>query len=191
VDAQTFTALKAKVDSITRPDPALLTYYVVTSVLGIVTFPALLPMYFHYHTLKYAFEDDGIAMSYGILFRREMHLTYARIQDIHLSQNIIQRWLGIGTVTVQTAGGGDGGDLEIVGTREFEAIRDYLYARLRGVRLGSGPTAAAALPANASASANANASSSAGANSTDALLAEIRDELKATATALAARKSSP
>ena len=45
----------------------------------------LLPyLYFRYHTLRYTFDEEGIDMRVGILFRREVNLTYARIQDIHL-----------------------------------------------------------------------------------------------------------
>lgn len=129
-------ALEAEVQAITRPDPPLLWYYVLTCVLGVFTLPALLPLYFRYHTLHYRFDAEGLSMGYGILFRREMHITYARMQDIHLSQNLLERWLGIGTVTVQTAGAGAGGDLRIVGVRRFEQIRDYLYERMRGVHQG-------------------------------------------------------
>jgi putative membrane protein len=92
-----------------------------------------------------------------------MQLTYARMQDIHLSQNILERWLGIGTVTVQTAGSGESGNLAIVGVRDFEAIRDYLYAKMRGVR---------AEPHEEKA------------DGADQLLVEIRDSLKNAAAAL-------
>jgi len=133
-DAQ-FQALRAKVAKITRPEPSLLLYYLLISLLGFVAFPfVFVPLFFRYETLKYRFDDQGVFMSYGILFRREMQLTYARMQDIHLSQNLLERWLHLGTVTVQTAGSGEGGNLGIVGVKEFEAIRDYLYARMRGVR---------------------------------------------------------
>ena len=46
-------------------------------------------------TGRYRFDDEGVSMSFGVIFRREMQLTYARMQDIHLSQNIVERWLGI------------------------------------------------------------------------------------------------
>ena len=51
-----------------------------------------------------------------------------------LCRNLLERWLGLGTVMVQTAGAGDSGNLSIVGVKDFEQIRDYLYARMRGVR---------------------------------------------------------
>jgi uncharacterized protein len=130
-----FQALRARVAKITRPEPALLIYYALISLFGVFAFPIVfIPLFFRYETLKYRFDDQGVFMSYGILFRREMQLTYARMQDIHLSQNLLERWLGIGTVTVQTAGSGEGGNLGIVGVKDHEAIRDYLYARMRGVR---------------------------------------------------------
>src|SRR5262245_61978731 len=93
-----------------------------------------LPMFFKYETLKYRFDDDGMSMSWGILFRREILLTYRRIQDIHLTRNIIQRWLGLATVSLQTASGSTGAEMNIEGILEADALRDYLYGKMRGAR---------------------------------------------------------
>ena len=178
MDDAAFARLKAQVTAITRPAPPLLAYYVATALATMVLAPVMLVyLYFRYHTLHYCFDEDGVSMGYGVLFRREMHLTYARMQDIHLSQNIVERWLGIGEVTIQTAGSGEGGDLHIVGVREFEAIRDYLYARLRGVRSDGRVGAAAARPGAA--------------DDELRLLASIRDEVRAAARALAGPGGSP
>jgi putative membrane protein len=169
MDEATFQRLDREVRALQRPDRSLLTYYVLTALLVLPAFPfIILPLYFRYHTLHFRFDAEGVSMGYGILFRREMHLTYARMQDIHLSQNLIERWLGIGTVTVQTAGAGEGGDLKIEGIRNFEAVRDYLYARMRGVR-------EKALTPGASQ------------GTEEQLLTEIRDSLRAAAAALEER----
>ena len=40
--------------------------------------------WFRYHTMRYRFDAEGVSMSWGILFRREVLLNYSRIQDIHL-----------------------------------------------------------------------------------------------------------
>src|SRR5262245_52997579 len=93
-----------------------------------------LPMFFKYETLKYRFDDDGMSMSWGILFRREIYLTYRRIQDIHLTRNIIQRWLGLATVSIQTASGSATPEMSIEGILEPEKLRDYLYSKMRGAR---------------------------------------------------------
>jgi putative membrane protein len=121
--------------TITRPDPTLLQYYVVISLLTLVGFPfVFLPLFFKYYTLKYRFDDSGISMSWGILFRREIHLTYRRIQDIHLTRNLIQRWMGLATVGIQTASGSAGPEMSIEGVLQAEQLRDFLYAEMRGAK---------------------------------------------------------
>ena len=118
-----------------RPDSSLLKYYVLTSLL---TGPGFLivfwPLLFKYETLRYKFEDDGMSMSWGILFRHEINLTYRRIQDIHVTRNIIQRWLGLATVSIQTASGSASPEMSIEGILEPEKLRDYLYSKMRGAR---------------------------------------------------------
>ncbi len=118
-----------------QPDPKLLTYYMLTSLLAGPGFPILmLYQYFRYHTLRYVVEEEGITMRWGILFRREVSLTYARIQDIHLTSNFVERWLGLAKVQVQTASGSSTAEMTVEGLHQFEAIRDFLYARMRGAR---------------------------------------------------------
>lgn len=120
---------------ITRPDKALLRYYVCTSLLAGPFFPiAIVPLLFKYETLRYRFDADGVSMSWGFLFRREIHLTYRRIQDIHLSRGLIQRWIGLATVDIQTASGSSGPEMSIEGILQAELLRDYLYAKMRGAR---------------------------------------------------------
>jgi membrane protein YdbS with pleckstrin-like domain len=118
-----------------RPESSLMTYYALSSLLlGPAFFLILVPLYFRYHTMRYLVEEEGITMRWGILFRREVSLTYARIQDIHLNSNFVERWLGLARVQVQTASGSATAEMTIEGLPQFEAIRDFLYARMRGAR---------------------------------------------------------
>lgn len=137
--------------AITRPHPRLLTYYLLVAAAIPPLFPlAVLPLYFRYHTLRYRFTDEGISMSWGILFRREVIIHYARIQDIHLRSNLVERWLGLARVLVQTASGNAAAEMTLEGLQEFEAIRDFLYARMRGVKDRAAPPSLAS-PAGGSA----------------------------------------
>jgi len=125
--------------AIKRPSPALFKYYVLSSFLfGPLFFVPLVYLHFRYQTMRYDFDDEGISMRWGILFRREITLTYARIQDIHLTSNILERWLKLARIQIQTASASASAEMTIEGLHEFEAVRDFLYSKMRGVR-GGGP----------------------------------------------------
>ena len=150
-----------------RPEPALWRLYLIRAVLsGPAIFITLPVLWFRYYTLRYLFDAEGIHMKVGILFRREVNVTYARIQDIHLSSGIIQRWLGLADVQIQTASGTAGAELTIAGFHVAEDIRDFLYARMRGAR-DRHPSTPPALP-------------HAGGDEVVTLLLGIRDELRQT-----------
>lgn len=133
------------VEGLNRPHRNLLKYYVLMSLLAGPFFPlVLIPLYFRYHTLHYRFDDQGISMRWGIVFRREISLTYARLQDIHLQSNLLERWLGLARVQLQTASGSSGAEMTIEGLQQFEQVRDFLYSRMRGARsrkMGAGALA--------------------------------------------------
>lgn len=129
------------VEHLERPDGRLMTYYLLMAVAIPPLFPILiLPLYFRYHTLRYRFDAEGVSMRWGILFRREIVLNYARIQDIQIRANVVERWLGLARIELQTAAGSAGAEMTLEGFRNYEAIRDYLYQRMRGAR-GEAPRA--------------------------------------------------
>lgn len=159
----------AHILAIVRPHPKLLVQYAIRSLAGLVIAPIVfVPLYFKYHTLRYRIADDGISVSWGILFRREVHLTYKRIQDIHVSRSIVERYLDLGTVEIQTASGSSRAEVALEGLLEFDAVRDFLYRRMRGHEHQAQPAAPSA-------------------DDLIALLAGIRDELDGARRALEAR----
>lgn len=162
--------------AIERPHQNLLTYY----LLSLLVFPPLLLLvgpyfYFRYHTMRYKFTAEGISMSWGILFRREIIIQYARIQDIHLHSNLVERWLGLARILVQTASGSSGAEMTIEGLREFEAVRDFLYHQMRGVKDPAHKAAAASASSRTASVHDAELA---------ATLREVAAELRATRAAL-------
>ncbi|MFO0872726.1 MAG: PH domain-containing protein [Phycisphaerales bacterium] len=156
--------------SVTRPDPLLMKYYFIVALMTVFAFPiVIIPLYFRYHTLRYVIDDEGISMSVGVLFRREVHLTYRRIQDIHVTRGLLQRWLGLASVAIQTASGSSSAEMTIEGVRDPDGLRDFLYRKMRGVEEPSStrPPSGGAAPADEAL----------------ALLREIRDGLRARPTA--------
>jgi len=129
------------------PHPNLLKYYVLSSLLfGPAFIFALIPYYFRFVTMRYQVDTEGISMRWGILFHREISLTYARIQDIHLSSNFVERWFGLARIQVQTASGSASAEMTIEGLTQYEEIRDFLYSRMRGVREPEAPAVDQASP---------------------------------------------
>ena len=170
-------ALPADVDahilSIQRPHPRLLRLYMIRALLTGPGLVVLMPLlFFRYETMRFRFDAEGIHMRWGLLFQRQINLTYARIQDIHLTSGLLQRWLGLADVKIQTASGSSSAEMTLEGLLEFEAVRDFLYTRMRGYRDAS--RVAPAAPADAAA------------DETDgeALLREAVAELRATRLAL-------
>lgn len=166
---------------ITRPDVTLLKYYLLSAVFTGPFFPIVaLPLFFKYETLRYKFDESGISMSWGILFRREIHLTYRRIQDIHLTRGLLQRWFGLATISIQTASGSSGPEMSIEGIMEADRLRDYLYGKMRGAKgivdSFTGDTAAGAAVGAVDMVGDSDAANSS--NEALGLLREIRDLLQ-------------
>lgn len=122
-----------EIAAIKRPVDGLMNYYVCSAIMTVFAFPiTILVLYFRYHTMRYEFSDQGIRMSWGILFRNEIVLNYARIQDIHLHSNAIERYLGLARIEIQTASGSGASVMTLEGLPDPTAMRDFLYSRMRG-----------------------------------------------------------
>lgn len=174
--------------TITGPDEAYWTYCVIVSALTVFGFPfALLAHYIRYRTLRYRIDDEGVSMRVGWLWKRETYIAYRRIQDIHVTRNLIHRWLGLARIDVLTASGHAGAEMTIEGVRDPDSLRDFLYAKMRGARgefapgAGAGAQSAGATGASTGGAAHASGThgSPGGAAEALALLHEIRDELRA------------
>jgi putative membrane protein len=169
-----------RIFAITRPDGALLVYYVVRTLLysALVLFPiAIIPQLIRYYTLRYRFDEDGVVINWGWLSRSETIVLYTRIQDIHLTRTFLERWLGIGTVEIQTASSTVGAAESLVGLKEADIVRDYLYQRMRG----NEPAPATAVPVAPGAQSDPREVSP------REILGAIRDELRAARAAVEAR----
>lgn len=112
-----------------------MSYYVLKALASVIGAPVLLPiLYFRYQTMRYKFDAEGIHMRWGVLFRHEVMLNYSRIQDIHLQSNFVERWLGLARIEIQTAAGSARSEMTLEGLTDHEAMRDFLYSRMRGAK---------------------------------------------------------
>ncbi len=118
---------------------------------------AYVAIHLRYDTTWYVMSDRSLRIRRGIWIIHETTITFENVQNVTLSQGPLQRWFGIGNVTVDTAGGGGqtqqaahGGQTSsahqglIEGIADAPRIRDLLLKQLRRSRsagLGDEPTA--------------------------------------------------
>ncbi|MGF1573336.1 MAG: PH domain-containing protein [Sumerlaeia bacterium] len=142
-----------KVYSITRPSSKLMTLYTIQScLLPPISFLAFPFLFARYKSMQYEFDDQGISMSWGILWKKQVNLTYKRIQDIHVTAGVLQRWLGLADLHIQTASGSSQAEMKLEGLLEYKVVQEFIYRKMRGnedvATAGRGPVAPVASVAN-------------------------------------------
>ncbi len=122
-----------EIAAITRPKDELMKWYFCKALATTFAFPITIVLfYFRFHTMRYKFDAEGIHMAWGIIMRHEVLLNYSRIQDIHLHSNVVERWLGLARIEIQTAAGSSGSEMTLEGLPDPEGMRNFLYSRMRG-----------------------------------------------------------
>ncbi len=103
-----------------------------------VTVPWLL--YLWIINLQYSIDDERLVINKGIITKKSVSIPYSAVTDFTLSRSLYERWLGIGTIMIQTAGqsvqaSGYEGKLE--GLVEFDSLHATLRAKIKTYRRGA------------------------------------------------------
>lgn len=131
---------------------------------------AYVALHLRYDTMWYVMNERSIRIRRGIWIIQETTITFENIQNVTVTQGPLQRWFGVATVVIQTAGGGGavnpkhGGAAMthmglIEGVADAPRLRDLFLAKMkrsRGAGLGddrhqdeAGGAGAAARPRDA------------------------------------------
>ncbi|ERH10702.1 MAG: hypothetical protein J07HX64_02480 [halophilic archaeon J07HX64] len=73
-----------------------------------------------YRVWVYQVREDSLYLERGVLVNRRTHVPYVRIQHLDTSRGPLERWLGLSTLVVYTAGS-RGADISIPGLKPAEA----------------------------------------------------------------------
>jgi putative membrane protein len=86
--------------------------------------------WWRWDTTRWFVDDYGIHKRTGLFTTKQTDIPFARIQALDLEQGPVQRLLGVFAVHVQTAGGGQGGEivLEAIHDDELEGLRERVGA---------------------------------------------------------------
>lgn len=108
-----------------------LTIGIVVLTVGLTG--ALAYQYAYVRRFDYELTDDTFDVRSGVLSRRTREIPYRRVQNVDISQNPLQRALGISEVRVETAGGGDTeAQLRYVSEREARRLQKEIGRLKRG-----------------------------------------------------------
>jgi len=103
--------------------------------------------YLWFTNLRYFIEDERLVVKKGILTKKNISIPYSAITDFTLNRSLYDRWLGIGSLFVQTAGQNPQSTVhegKLEGLVEFDSIHADLRARVKAHRGGQTVTPAAA-----------------------------------------------
>lgn len=87
----------------------------------------------YYNTMAYELHDDELRWRRGVWFRTTGIVPYNRITNLDLRQGPVMRWLGISTISVQTAGysGQAVPEIRIEAIEHAEELREILRGYVR------------------------------------------------------------
>ncbi|PSQ06465.1 hypothetical protein BRC92_00870 [Halobacteriales archaeon QS_4_69_31] len=106
----------------------------VLALVGVVSLAAAIVGYTvaSYRRYEYELTEDTFDIRSGVFSRREREIPLRRAQNVDVSQSLVQRILGIATVGVETAGGGQTeANLQYIGEDDAEALRAAVSRRRR------------------------------------------------------------
>ena len=94
-------------------------------VLLVGLIPLLVGSAVRYLTFRYRYEEAELVIRSGLLFRRERHVPYARIQNLDAVQGVFHRMLGVVEVKLQTGGGQEPeATMTVLPLKALEALRE-------------------------------------------------------------------
>jgi membrane protein YdbS with pleckstrin-like domain len=82
----------------------------------------------------YVLREDEMNWRRGVWFRKTGIVPYNRITNLDLRQGPVMRWLGISTLSIQTAGysGQAIPEIKIEGIEHAEELREFVRSMVRG-----------------------------------------------------------
>ena len=95
-----------------------------------------------YNRWFYEFNDDGLKLERGIIWKRYSNVPYQRIQNVDLHRGIIARMFGFTSILIQTAGYSARpyaeGYIPAVDMGQAEKIREFVMKKIKRANRNSG-----------------------------------------------------
>jgi uncharacterized membrane protein YdbT with pleckstrin-like domain len=100
--------------------------------LGLLAWLALWP-WLEWRTTHYVFTSERVLLREGVLARHGRDIPLARINDVSFSHSLLERMLGSGTMTIESAG--ERGQVVLTDLPRVEHTQSVLYELVEADRL--------------------------------------------------------
>ena len=93
--------------------------------------------YLWFINLHYSIEDERLRIQRGILTKKSISIPYSAVTDFTLNRSLFDRWLGMGSIFVQTAGQGPQSAIHegrLDGLIEFDSLYTELRSKVKSYR---------------------------------------------------------
>jgi membrane protein YdbS with pleckstrin-like domain len=144
--------------------------FIVTVGLALLWWlPAMLLVGPYYRSLRYEIGEDKVIVRVGIWTRSVKHVPYRTVTNLTVRRGVLDRWLGLGSLDIQTAGisGTSKAEQSLVGLENADEVYALVAAELRRFRGAMAPTAAG------------EEGEASGASSADSILTALLSEVRA------------
>ena len=111
------------------------------AIVGIAIVPVIIILgvlaYYQYQNFTFQVIEDELIIHSGVFFKDKIEIRIDRIQSIQVTENLVQRVLGLVALKVDTAGS-KGNELEIPALEKkyAEGLKALLYSKKRELTLG-------------------------------------------------------
>ncbi len=122
----------------------LITFFIIFALDLLWWIPAMVLAGPYYRSLRYEIHEDEIILHVGIWTKSVKHVPYRTVTNLTVNRGILDRWLSLGTLDIQTAGasGTTSAEQSLVGLANPQEVYERVVAELRRFRGGMAPTAA-------------------------------------------------
>ena len=113
--------------------------YIPTDLLLIplgLLFLLFIGVFLYFRSIRYEIHDDEIIVYSGFLNKSIKHVNFRNITNMELKRTILDRLLGIGSLSIQTAGSGGTAipEEKLAGLNNVYEVYDFLAEQLREYR---------------------------------------------------------
>lgn len=121
-----------------------ITFVIVAGCNAAWWIPAMLLTKPYYESLGYEIHEDEVLVRVGVWTKAVKHVPYRTVTNLTVKRGLMDRWLGLGTLDIQTAGmsGTNTAEQRLVGMENSQEVYEMVAAELRRFRGGMSPTGA-------------------------------------------------